>query len=161
MFMEHYPRVLAYARRRSPEEAADVVSEVFLTAWRRLDEIPADALPWLLGVARRTIANARRSAARRSSLPIADPASVSDAESTVMERADIAEAFRRLSERDREVLMLVAWDGLTPARAARVLGCSVPAFHVRLHRARARLARALDGGHAVERPPALAPGESE
>jgi RNA polymerase sigma factor (sigma-70 family) len=161
MFMEHYPHVLAYARRRSSEDAADVVSEVFLTAWRRLDEMPADALPWLFAVARRTIANARRSTARRSTLPIADPGSVSDTASTVIERAEVAEAFRRLSERDREVLMLVAWDGLTPARAARVLGCSVPTFHVRLHRARARLARALDGGHAVEQPPALAPREGE
>ena len=161
MFVEHYPHVFAYARRRSPEDAADVVSEVFLTAWRRLDELPADALPWLFAVARRTIANARRSAARRSSVPIADPASVSDAESTVIERVEVARAFRRLSERDREVLMLVAWDGLTPARAARVLGCSVPTFHVRLHRARARLARALEVGDSVERPSALAPGEGE
>ena len=161
MFVEHYPHVFAYARRRSPEDAADVVSEVFLTAWRRLDELPTDALPWLFAVARRTIANARRSAARRSSVPFADPASVSDAESTVIERVEVARAFRRLSERDREVLMLVAWDGLTPARAARVLGCSVHTFHVRLHRARARLARALEVGDSVERPSALAPGEGE
>lgn len=149
MFNQHHSQVLAYARRRTPEEAADVVSEVFLTAWRRLDEVPADELPWLLAVARRVIANSRRAAARRASVPLADPASIEDAESDVIERTEVARAFRELSEGDREVLMLVAWDGLAPARAARVLDCSVPAFYVRLHRARARLQRAMESAEGV------------
>jgi RNA polymerase sigma-70 factor (ECF subfamily) len=144
VFRQHHPQVLAYARRRAPQDAADVVSEVFLTAWRRLDEVPADALPWLLGVARRVVANLRRATARRPSLTIADPSTVPDAGSSAVERIAVAEAFRGLSDPDREVLMLAAWEGLSAARAARVVGCSVPAFHVRLHRARARLARAVE-----------------
>jgi RNA polymerase sigma-70 factor, ECF subfamily len=159
VFKQNHPQVLAYARRRAPREAADVVSEVFLTAWRRLDEVPADALPWLLGVARRVIANVRRAAARRPSVPIADPATVPDAGSSAIERVAVAEAFRRLSDLDREVLMLVAWDGLPAARAARVLGCSVPAFHVRLHRARTRLARALEVSEGRGNASAMIQGE--
>ena len=144
MFTEHYPRVLAYVRRRSPQDANDVVSEVFLTAWRRLDRVPADALPWLLGVARRVIANTRRASGRHPTVPITDVGGEASTAADPAERLAVAQAFARLSERDREVLMLVAWDGLTGARAARVLGCSVAAFHVRLHRARARLARSLE-----------------
>ena len=144
MFRQHYPQVDAYVRRRTTGDAGDVVGEVFLTAWRRLDRVPADSLPWLLGVARKALANARRSEHRRPAVAIADAGGVPGPESNPAERLEVAEAFARLSDRDREVLMLVAWDGLTPARAARVLGCSVPAFHVRLHRARARLARALE-----------------
>jgi RNA polymerase sigma-70 factor, ECF subfamily len=159
VFRRHHPQVLAYAIRRSPEEAADVVSEVFLTAWRRLDDLPADALPWLLGVARRVIANMRRASTRRPSVPIADPATVADAGSSVIERVAVAEAFRGLSDADREVLMLVAWDGLPAARAARVLGCSVPAFHVRLHRARTRLTRALEGTEGRGKPSAMIQGD--
>src|SRR5918992_18379 len=161
VFRQHHPQVLAYARRRAPQDAADIVSEVFLAAWRRLDDLPADALPWLLGVARRIIANARRATARRPRIPIGDPATVADTGSTVIERVAVAEAFRRLSDLDREVLMLVAWDGLPPARAARVLGCSIAAFHVRLHRARTRLARALDGTEGRGRPSARVRGEGE
>jgi RNA polymerase sigma-70 factor, ECF subfamily len=161
VFRQHHPQVLAYARRRAPQDAADVVSEVFLTAWRRLDDLPADALPWLLGVARRIIANARRAAARRPSVPIGDPATVADAGSSLIERVSVAEAFRRLSDLDREVLMLVAWDGLPAARAARVLGCSVPTFHVRLHRARTRLARALEGAEGRGKPSAMVQGDGE
>ena len=168
MFTEHYPRVMAYARRRAPDQAADVASEVFLTAWRRVDDVPADALPFLLGVARRTIANARRSDRRHPAVPLADPVSVGgagDAGSAAIDRLEVAEAFARLSEADREVLMLVAWDGLASARAARVLGCSVAAFHVRLHRARTRLARAMDeigseGADVSEGSPAVAEPEA-
>ncbi|HXJ65775.1 MAG TPA: sigma-70 family RNA polymerase sigma factor [Actinomycetota bacterium] len=149
MFTQHYPGVLAYVRRRTTDDPGDAVSEVFLTAWRRFDDVPGDALPWLLGVARRVLANTRRSAARRPALPVANVDAA--LESSAQERLEVAEAFSRLGERDREVLMLVAWDGLPPERAARALGCSATAFRVRLHRARGRLERALgdaDPGHA-------------
>ena len=157
MFVQHYSRVLAYSLRRAPGTAQDVVSEVFLTAWRRLEEVPADALPWLLGVARKVIANDRRAIERRPTVSLVDLDRTGDPDAGAFERLEVAEAFRRLPEQDREILMLVAWDGLSPARAARVLGCSTPAFYVRLHRARTRLSRALEAPDAA----ALTPREVE
>jgi RNA polymerase sigma-70 factor (ECF subfamily) len=158
MFTQHYPQVLAYVRRRTSDDPADTVSEVFLTAWRRFDRVPGDALPWLLAVARRALANRRRSDARHPSTPL--PAADLDTagpEIDPQERLEVAAAFARLSDVDREVLMLTAWDGLPPARAARVLGCSVAAFRVRLHRARNRLVRAIDESE----PAAVRSGEAE
>ncbi len=152
MFTQHYPQILAYARRRVPADADDVVGEVFTTAWRRLDEVPTDALPWLYGVARRLIANARRSAARHPIAALVDAPASDDAAAVAVERASVAGALARLSDEDREILMLVAWEGLTPARASHALGCSVPTFYVRLHRARGRLARALDQAERPEDP---------
>jgi RNA polymerase sigma-70 factor (ECF subfamily) len=144
-----YARVLGYALRRTDrEDAREVAAEVFTVAWRRLEDVPTDAeLPWLLATARGTIANRRRAAARRplpqaSDLPTApepDPAE------RVAARDALARAFARLSEDDREALMLLAWDGLRPREAAIVLGCSAATFSVRAHRARGRLASFLSG----------------
>ena len=150
MFRETYAAVRGYALRRAPvEQAQEAVADAFLVAWRRLDDVPADALPWLLGVTRRTLANQRRSAARVEAL-VARAAS----SRTIPSGEDPAEAIGdaevlrlglgRLSDRDRETLMLVAWDGLVGARAAQAAGCSRAAFAVRLHRARARLAAELE-----------------
>jgi RNA polymerase sigma-70 factor, ECF subfamily len=149
LFRANYPAVRAYAlRRTSPDAAQDVVAETFLVAWRRLDEVPADSLPWLYGVARRVLANQRRTADRSAALedrllgatprlPGRDPGdSAGDAELVRI-------ALGRLSEASREALILVAWQGLSGARAARAAGCSRATFAVRLHRARARLAAEL------------------
>jgi RNA polymerase sigma factor (sigma-70 family) len=149
LFGNHYPAVRAYALRRiSPDAAQDVVAETFLVAWRRLDEVPADALPWLYGVARRVLANQRRSAERGDALARRLACSTSGAApEDPGERLGDAELVRlalgRLPEPSREALMLVAWHGLSGARAARAAGCSRAAFAVRLHRARARLAAEL------------------
>lgn len=147
LFRAHVGAVRAYALRRASGDAAqDVVSETFLVAWRRLDDVPADALPWLLGVARRVLANQRRSAARGAALE-QRMASTAATAAAPAEHVDDGETLRtalaRLSDRDRETLILVAWDGLTGARAARAAGCTRAAFAVRLHRARARLATEL------------------
>jgi RNA polymerase sigma-70 factor (ECF subfamily) len=143
LWREFAPAVAAYVRRRAPADVAeDAVAETFFVAWRRLDRVPDDVLPWLYGVARRTLANQRRSEARRVALgkrlDLELPA-VTD------ERADpsVVEALAALGERDRELLMLVAWEGLTPTEAAVALGTSAVACRVRLHRARGRLAAAL------------------
>lgn len=143
--------MLAYARRRVPaEEAADVVSETFLTAWRRLDILPEDSAPWLFGVARKVVANHRRSLRRREALRTRarDDASrrlhlAPDPADQVEARMAIRSALRRLPERDREALMLVAWDGLDAASAAAAMGSTPSALAVRLHRARQRLGREL------------------
>jgi RNA polymerase sigma factor (sigma-70 family) len=144
--------VLAYALRRAdPATAEDVVAETFVIAWRRLDDLPDQPLPWLLGVARRVLANMRRGERRRLALldrlrrePAPVTAAVAGAEGRALA------ALAALSERDREALLLHAWDGLDHAGAGTVMGCSAATFAVRLHRARERFARALDELDRVE-----------
>ena len=144
LFEDHAAAVRAYAARRvEPGAADDVTSDVFVIAWRRLDDVPEPALPWLLGCARRVIANRLRSARREIALherlrhqrPPETPEPRGD--------AGLAAALRTLRSRDREVLMLIAWEGLDAVGAAAVLGCSPRALTTRLHRARRRLAAAM------------------
>jgi RNA polymerase sigma-70 factor (ECF subfamily) len=146
LFRRHYRDVAAYVRRRAASEVVeDVVAETFLVAWRRLDDVPADARPWLLAVARKTLATQRRSRARRGSLQAKLEAARGPAElSEAPRELGLAEALRQLSAKDREAITLVAWDGLSPKEAAVVLGQSPVAFRVRLHRAKQRLRRLLE-----------------
>jgi RNA polymerase sigma-70 factor (ECF subfamily) len=154
IFREHHRAVLGYAlRRTNPATADDVVAETFLVCWRRLDEVPADALPWLYGVARRCLANAQRGVARRDALADRVGAAVPerggrDLGEIAGERDALRAAFAELSENDREALRLVAWEGLDLRSAARAAGCSRTAFAVRLHRARRRLAARLEAEEA-------------
>jgi len=150
LYERHFPAVWAYAVSRVGRQAAeDVVSETFAVAWRRQAHISSDALPWLLGVARNVVFETYRSETRRRLLETelrgwaARPATEPDVAESVVNREQALTALASLSERDRELLMLVAWHGLSPRQAATVLGCSRPAFFVRLHRARSRLERAL------------------
>jgi RNA polymerase sigma-70 factor (ECF subfamily) len=140
LYTELMPRVLGYALRRTDaEEARDVVAETFTIAWRRLERIPDthEALPWLLVTARNVVSNRRRAA---RPVAAAGPVAVErDHAEDVVAALTLVAAFNRLGERDRETLALVAWDGLDPAEAARVAGCSTATFSVRLHRARRRL----------------------
>jgi RNA polymerase sigma-70 factor (ECF subfamily) len=146
LFREHAAAVRAYARRRiDPTAAEDVVSEVFVVAFRRADEVPVDALPWLLACARRLVANHRRASARRAALLDRVRTLRPSVEAEPLQSTGrVTSGLAQLSESDREVLMLIAWEGLDPDRAARVLGCSRSAFAMRLHRARKRLAAALE-----------------
>lgn len=143
LFREHHRAVHAYARRRVPPEAVDdVVSEAFLVVWRRLDEVPEPPLPWLLTVARNVIGTERRGAARRQRLWLKAQRGHADGyDPGQLELVDgrVSVALARLNERDREALTLVAWDGLTPAQAAAVLGEPSTRFRQRLHRAARRL----------------------
>ncbi|HEX3978730.1 MAG TPA: sigma-70 family RNA polymerase sigma factor [Solirubrobacteraceae bacterium] len=149
LYREQAGEVRRYVRRRwDTQSADDVVADVFVVAWRRLGEVPDDPLPWLLGVARRTLANRRRGDARdqalreriRSEQPTATAAGEADA-SRAGEAVWVA--LSMLSERDREALLLVAWEGLSTARAARVVGVRANTFAARLYRARRRFAHAL------------------
>ncbi|GIG29790.1 RNA polymerase sigma factor [Cellulomonas marina] len=152
LWREHAPRIQAYAVRHvGVHDAEDVLAETFTVAWRRRDEVPALVLPWLLVVARNTVANRRRTELRHDErvaalAAVAGPAGGADdgVEHHVAERAQLLGALALLSEADRPALLLTAWDGLGPAAAALVAGCSTTAFKVRLHRARARLQRLLD-----------------
>lgn len=144
LFDVTYEPLLAYARRRVGGEADDVVAEVMLVAWRRLDEIPDDEVAWLYGVARKVILGSRRSARRRAALAgrlLALPEPIAPME---RDAGPVLRALGSLSEPDREAILLVAWEGLDVGRAARALGCSTAAFRVRLHRARRRLREQID-----------------
>lgn len=148
LFRSHYGDVVRYAVRRvGPDAAQEVVAETFLVAWRRLEDVPDRALPWLYGTARRVVANELR---RRHRVKRLDDRVAAQPEPTAADFADLlAEQMRvhaaldGLSERDREVLRLTAWERLDVTDAAEVLGCSIPACKVRLHRARRRLAALL------------------
>lgn len=150
LFRDSYPLVRAYAlRRAAPDAAQDAVAETFLVAWRRFEDVPSDPLPWLYGTARRVLANQRRSAARGVALEERLSGSVAvngatDLGDSVADAELVRLALGRLSDRSREAIMLVAWEGLDGTRAARAAGCSKTAFAVRLHRARAHLADALE-----------------
>ena len=147
LFAAHGAAVLAYARRRSDAATAeDVLAEVFVVAWRRLDQMPAEALPWLLSCARRVLANHRRGERRQLALvrrlaAVTSRPAVESASGSGTGR--LGDALASLSDLDREVLLLVAWEDLPVERAAAVLGCSPNTFSTRLHRARRRLARTL------------------
>jgi RNA polymerase sigma-70 factor (ECF subfamily) len=160
MFEQLAPRVFAYARRHCDRAAAqDVVSDTFMVAWRRWSDVPADALPWLLVVARNVIASRRRRDRRHGALldslagveRLAAPATGAD--QSVVERDGLLSALAELTDLEREAVLLVAWDGLRNADAARVAGCSQRAFEVRLSRARARLARLIQTPVSVEGTP--------
>jgi len=158
LWRDNYPPVLAYLARRAPDQARDLAADVFTVAWRRLSDVPEDPLPWLIGVARKVLANDRRAARRRSALRLrlaTERAPLADDPAARFDSPDLQQAWRSLSARDRELLALLAWEGLTPAQAALVLGCSEGALAVRLHRARARLARALADPRPAGEPPTL------
>ena len=143
LFASNSSDIAAYCgwRAASASDAQDAVAEVFLTAWRRLDDVPdGDAgRIWLYATARRVIANQRRSTRRRAALQERLSLEASSAlEATTPELDTVHEALARLGARDREVLLLAEWEGLSPVQIAAVLGCLTVTARGRLHRARRR-----------------------
>jgi RNA polymerase sigma-70 factor (ECF subfamily) len=144
IFYAHADAVLAYALRRSdPDTAQEVVAETFTIAWRRMGDVPDPALPWLLGTARRVLANTRRASSRRRELTLRlerEPDSYQGDRTRDVD-TDLAarDALASLPPSEREAMELLAWEGLSPAEAARVLGCSRRVIAVRVHRARKKL----------------------
>jgi RNA polymerase sigma-70 factor (ECF subfamily) len=152
-FRAHHAAVYRFAYRRVGADLVDdVVAETFLTAWRRRDELVGDPLPWLLGVARRVCGNCLRSRTRWTELVSRLARERMALDMAVLdEDVRLGDALRSLSSVDREALILVAWDGLSHAEAAIVVGTNTSAFTVRVHRARTRLAQALgDPGEPCE-----------
>ena len=150
--------LLAYVlTRTSRDNAHDVVASTFLVAWRRFEEVPVDALPWLIGVARRVLADQWRAESRRRALGhrLADDAvtggtSVDDVADSMVLRSSIRDALERMRPQDREVVTLVAWQGFTTEQLAAALGCSKALASLRLHRARRRFAKLF--GEQLEDP---------
>ena len=145
LYDEHVEAVRAYMWRRDPDLCDEVLAETFLVAWRRLEDTPLDTRPWLIGIARNIRLNLRRSARRQQALTVrlmetaTEPACADLSSHT----AALEAALARLSEKDREILLLSTWDGLDRTAIAHVIGCSRANVNVRLHRARKRLAAAL------------------
>jgi RNA polymerase sigma-70 factor, ECF subfamily len=145
IFEETYERLLAYARRRVGAEADDVVAETLTITWRRLQDVPDDPLPWLYGVARKVISDQRRAGRRRHALVdrLCAHAETRAPGGRTSPGPVLFAALARLSDPDREAILLVAWEELSAQQAATAMGCSIVAFRVRLHRARKRLRRHL------------------
>lgn len=145
LFESHHRAVLAYSLRRTRIEAdaEDATAETFAVAWRRMEAIPPDPLSWLFGVARRVLANQRRGADRRMSLLDRLRRAPLPRAGDVTEGGPATAALSMLREEDQELLRLVAWEDLSHSQIATVLGISVNAVAIRLHRARGRYADAL------------------
>lgn len=157
LFDANHADIERYCLRRAPEAtAAEAVSETFLTAWRRFDDLPTgpDARLWLFGTARNVLSNLRRSESRQSRLhlrlideptpPPASTAALDPSITVVGEPSPVLDALATLSADDQDVLTLIAWEGFTHTEAAAVLDCSTNAVGIRIHRARQRLADALE-----------------
>jgi RNA polymerase sigma factor (sigma-70 family) len=166
LFAAYSADVVSYCgwRAGSPSDAQDAVAEVFLTAWRRLEELPAGdpARVWLYATARKVLANQRRSSRRRAALHerLAIEAVAGAQESPAPEETLVHEALRRLAPLDREVLLLAEWEGLSPAQIARVLDCLAVTARGRLHRARRRFRTVFEqlaAGEGGERPRSAVP----
>lgn len=151
-YQSFYSDIVRYARRRvGPEMAVDVAAEVFVVAWRRVDDLTAadSQLAWLYGVARLTVANTMRSERRRSALQRKATTEIRSHEAgEPSASSETLTALSRLTPKDQEVLRLVAWEGLNSRDLAVALGTSEVAARSRLHRARRRFERALETEHA-------------
>jgi len=149
----HLGAVTAYARRRGSRDPDGIAAEAMTIAWRRLDDVPADdPLPWLYGTARNLVlAETRRSAPAAAAAPEAGHVDKPPVElDPTLDRA-----LRELSQLDREALLLVAWEDLTPGQAAKALRISPVAFRVRLLRARRRFRASLEEAQASPPSPHL------
>ena len=151
LYREHLPTIRRYLGARAPaSQVDDLAAETFLVAWRRAADVPPHALPWLLNVAAKVLANQRRRTERAGELVarlaqvsrLDDPGAAAAAERRAQHRA-VLHALARLRPGDRELMLLSVWDGLRAAEIAVVLGLNPVVARARLSRARRRLERAL------------------
>ncbi|RBY86823.1 RNA polymerase sigma factor [Blastococcus sp. TF02A-26] len=145
-YRAHYWAVTRYVARRltdQPEDVRDVVAEVFATAWRRRSAVPPEVLPWLYGVAANVLANERRRRARSTRLAERLAREPAGPEQPPELPDAVDRAMAQLSDADREVLRLAAWEQLTTDELALALRCSRSAAAMRLSRARTRLRERL------------------
>lgn len=147
LFDAHATALYRYFVRRLPAsgggraaDAEDLAADVLATAWRRREDVPEGAeLPWLYKTAGFVLANHRR---KLRALPVAAvPEEPDDVDPETLALADdgVRRVLARLAPRDRRILLLVAWDGLSGDELAQVLGVSRGGADAALSRARARL----------------------
>ncbi len=149
LYRAHARAVYRCARTRfDPEDAEDVVCEVFVVAWRRIGEVPGHELAWLLRVTRNVMANHLRAGSRRAALAqrVAGVSreALPDHAGEVVGRDAVQRVLGRLSDGDQEVIRLLLGEGLSIPELATALGCRRNTASVRARRARARLARAYE-----------------
>jgi len=154
VYEEFYPDVYAYCRRRLGSDVTDdVVADTFLTAWRRIEDLPPgpEALLWLYQVAYRSIGHQWRSVSRRKKLEtkmnsfghhIAPP--TEDFVIQTGEARQILQAASRLKPTDYEVLRLASWEQLSHAEIGHVLGITTDAVTQRLYRARKAITKEIN-----------------
>ncbi len=151
LYREHHPTIRRYLAARAPaSQVDDLAAETFLVAWRRAADLPPHALPWLLNVAAKVLANQRRKSERAEALferlvdvgRVAEPGAGATAERRD-EHLAVLRALARLRPGDRELMLLAFWDGLRAPEIAVVVGVNAVAARARLSRARRRLERAL------------------
>lgn len=143
------------ARRTDGDTAEDVLAETLLVCWRRIDQVPEPALPWVYGVARNCLANAQRGDRRQRRLAarisVVDPPQDAAPEPDPPDER-VAQALAALRPEEAELLRLWAWEQLGPSEIAEVLGVTPNAVSIRLHRARGKFVDQLrkideDAGH--------------
>lgn len=169
---EHFGRVAAYLLSRTDRDsAAEALARTLEVVWQRLEDLPSDPLPWLLGITRRVLSDQWRAQSRRDALMVR----LTEAEDmrhramvqreerddAALDRLVAVHALRGLTDSEREVLLLVAWDGLTAREASRVLGCTRGAFAVRLFRARAHLRDQITAHRVDDLEAARTPNQAE
>ena len=155
---EVYEPVQRYLRRRArADDAADVLAETLLVVWRRLDDVPAEPVPWCIGVARRCLANHRRGDQRRLRLverTAAQPprATSGDPQELVDHtEPELAAAIASLSDGEAEIVRLWAWERLEPREIAVALDMTANAVSVALARAKRKIAGRLEGVGPADR----------
>jgi RNA polymerase sigma-70 factor (ECF subfamily) len=157
----HLDFISTYARRRGARDPDGIAAEVMAIAWRRLADVPtAEARPWLIVTARNLLLAERRREPQAGRQPLGDVDLEAPAEPLPFELdldPELAHGLRALPEKDREALLLIAWEDLTPSLAAASLGISATAFRVRLHRARRRLGDLLAKQASIHPVPAPQP----
>ena len=155
----HLGLITAYARRRAAHDPDAIGAEVMAIAWRRLADVPPeDPRPWLIATARNLVlADRRRHRTPSRDLEGIDLPAPEELPIPALDLdPELEVALSALSSQDREALLLVAWEDMTPTAAAASLGISTGAFRVRLHRARRRLLYELETrGRHTQLNPAL------
>jgi RNA polymerase sigma-70 factor, ECF subfamily len=145
----HLGAVTNYARRRGSADGEALAAEVMAIAWRRFEDVPRDdPRPWLYATARNLLLEEARK--RRRGSPLAEADALVPAPELDEIDPELRRALLELSTSDREALLLIAWEDLTPAQAAQALGINATAFRVRLLRARRRLRARLEEGAAAD-----------
>lgn len=170
LYDSNYEALFAFALRRCNDatEAHDAVADTFLVLWRRLHEAPPDEeVPlWLYGVARRVLANRRRTSLRTDRLVARlgqmarEEADMADVITYRAAAGAVVRSLAHLRDDDREILLLASWEKLSTAEIAATIGCSPNAAAIRLHRARKRLTEVYrkendEAGHKESEQPQL------